>query len=50
MTKIYAALAAAVLMLAVLPASAECTGKPHDQTATTAPPTEPVVVPPKTSV
>lgn len=47
MTKLYAALAAAVLTLAALPASAECAGKLHDQTATT---TEPVVVPPKTNV
>lgn len=50
MTKLYAALAAAVLTLAALPASAECVGKPHDQTATTTPPSEPVIVPPKTSV
>ena len=50
MTKLYAALAAAVLTLAALPASADCAGKPHGQTATTTTPTEPVVVPPKTSV
>ncbi|MFD1794360.1 hypothetical protein ACFSC1_00025 [Paracoccus aurantiacus] len=49
MTKLYAALAAATLTLAAIPASADCAGKPHDQTATTTPP-EPVIVPPKTNV
>lgn len=49
MTKLYAALAAAALSLAALPAAAECAGKPHDQTATTTP-EQPVVIPPKTNV
>ncbi len=50
MIKLYAALAAAALTLAALPASAGCSGKPHDETATTAPPEDPVLLPPKSSV
>lgn len=49
MTKLYAALAATVLTLAAIPASAECVGKPHDQTATITP-EQPVVIPPETNV
>lgn len=49
MTKVLAALAAAVLALAALPAAAECVGKPHDQTATTTP-SDPVVIAPEQSV
>lgn len=45
MTKLFAALVAAAFSLAALPASAECAGKAHDQTAETTP--DPVILPPQ---
>ncbi|MDO5604267.1 MAG: hypothetical protein Q4G25_03800 [Paracoccus sp. (in: a-proteobacteria)] len=45
MTKFGAALAAAALMLAALPASADCSRKALDQTATTGP----VILPPQSN-
>lgn len=49
MTKFYAALAAAVLSFAALPAFAECAGKAHGQTADTTTTSGPVIIPPQTN-